>query len=80
MKPADYIELRALVRYDARQRVFRLSACEGKHRFDSFTAAQRTMRSELRRVAHVYHCKACHGFHIGNRENTRRGRIYKGRA
>ena len=75
MKPEDWNELRNLVRYDARQRIRERSACEGKHRFNTFTEAQRTMRRELRRVARPYHCTDCGGFHIGGLVNGRRHRV-----
>jgi hypothetical protein len=46
---------------------WRLTACEGKTRFDTFTAAARVLKrnrdNKIRRM--VYRCCDCAGFHIG---------------
>jgi len=75
MKPDDYAELRNLVRYDARRREFTASSCSGKHRFESFTQADRTIRRDLRKQARAYHCSDCHGYHVGGVANYRRKRL-----
>lgn len=70
MKSADFFELRALARHDANlrraERTRHASQCEGKHRFESFGAADGTIRRDLRKEAKVYHCALCRGFHIGS--------------
>lgn len=75
MRPDDYRELRQLVRVDARMRIRHRSACEGKHRFESYNEAKRTLSWNLRKKAKPYHCVECNGFHIGNIVNNRRKRV-----
>ena len=75
MKPDEYAELRNLVRYDARRREFTASSCSGKHRFESFTQADRTIRRDLRKAARAYHCCECGGYHVGGIANFRRKRL-----
>lgn len=79
MKPDDYAELRNLVRYDARRREFTASSCSGKHRFESFTQADRTIRRDLRKQARAYHCNDCKFFHVGGIINGRRSRLARER-
>lgn len=73
MNPRDFHELRNLAHLDARKRAYRDTACSGKHTFDSFDAARRTMNRDLLKVARPYHCGSCGGFHIGSIA-TRRGK------
>lgn len=63
-----------------------VSGCEGKHRFDTYkqaadiNQARRKGRNNNRRL--VYHCPACHGYHLGHgsklkpdtRQRTQRAR------
>jgi hypothetical protein len=75
----EFFELRTLVQEDAVARRMeerrRVSECEGKHRFDSFGSAQRTIRIDLRKVTNVYHCTVCRGYHIGSVAGHRRKRL-----
>lgn len=75
MKPEDFRELRHLAQYDARRRGYVAISCQGKHKFDSFTAASGTMRRELRRQAKPYHCGVCGGWHIGGIQSGRQARL-----
>jgi hypothetical protein len=79
VKTPDFFELKRLVHFDAMLKRAkerrRAVQCEGKHRFDSFAAAEGTMRPELRKVAKVYHCGICHAFHIGSLATGRANRL-----
>lgn len=78
MNKPEFFELKYLVHRDAmlKRKARRKSIqCDGKHRFDSFGEAQKTMRPELRKVAHVFHCDMCHGYHIGNSATHRVRRL-----
>lgn len=79
MTPADFAELRILVRLDAQKRAARnigeLSACRGKHRYASFTQAKVGISLRLRGVVHPYHCWRCNGFHLGSVAEGRKKRL-----
>lgn len=79
MKPEEFRELCRLIRSDAtarmREQKRKDSACTGKHRFESFKAAESTLSQRLRKRARVYHCRECWGFHIGNVTSQRRNRL-----
>lgn len=45
---------------------YRLSACEGKHRYPSPGLAHE-VAGRSRHPVSVYRCKACGGYHIGGR-------------
>lgn len=68
-------ELRRLGHLEAKRREFHQTACQGKHKFESYTEAQNTIRSDLRHKVNVYHCTACKGYHIGNNSGTRKKRL-----
>lgn len=52
----------------------RLSACEGKIRFQTFERAQQIARNQARRdegaKISAYHCRDCGFFHTGNRMSS----------
>lgn len=80
MKPEEFTELKRLVQYDAASRGAKvtreLSDCRGKHRFESFAAAARTLRrKDLRHEAQPFHCRVCGGYHIGSVIMTRQKRL-----
>ena len=56
----------------------RLSGCQGKERFQTFTLAQEVAHKVSRRRSarvNAYHCPICSGFHVGStvrkRENIK---------
>lgn len=52
-----------------------LSQCEGKHKYESATAAQQGVSNRLRRLVRPYHCQICQGWHVGSVEGGRRKRV-----
>jgi len=55
----------------------RQSACVGKFKHASFTAARNSMQPELRKHAMAYRCQVCKGWHIGSTRHKRAGRLAK---
>lgn len=53
----------------------RISECEGKHKFQSYTQAQATMSEKLRHKVEAYHCATCGGWHIGGTKSARNKRL-----
>jgi hypothetical protein len=52
-----------------RSEAWRLTACEGKERFPTYSAAEQTLkrhRSKKTRL-NVYRCRDCNSFHVGAR-------------
>ena len=68
-------ELRRLVHLEEKRREFDVTACQGKHKFITFTDAQNTIRPDIRHLVNVYHCTTCKGYHIGNNSGTRKKRL-----
>lgn len=77
MNGSEFHELRLLAQSDARQRTRREVECSGKHAFESFAAADRTIRRDLRKAARAYHCGSCHAYHVGGIAQKRHYRIAK---
>lgn len=55
----------------ADDRFYRLSACEGKERFDSPVLARRA--AKRKRGREHYRCKECGGWHVGQDNNPAKG-------
>ncbi len=49
-----------------------LSQCEGKHRYDSYSAAQIGIRKRLKGKIQAFHCSVCDGWHLGGQETRRK--------
>ena len=77
LTPAEFAELKSLCHYDMmlRTRWKRAAQCQGKHRHESWAAANATIRGERRRDVQPYHCNICQGWHTGNREASRAKRL-----
>jgi len=80
MAPDDLEWLGRLARLDQKLRQFQQVHCGGKHKFTDYYTASRTIKnSRLQKLAHVYHCQHCHGWHVGNLTGTRERRLVKER-
>lgn len=77
LTPAEFAELKSLCHYDMmlRTRWARASQCQGKHRHDTWAAANATIRGDRRHDVSAYRCQICKGWHTGSREHTRAKRL-----
>jgi len=53
----------------------RVSECQGKDRFLSYTQAKSTVSEKLRHKVEAYHCVSCGGWHIGGNQSARHKRM-----
>lgn len=77
MNSPDFFELRYLIQQASRKRTLVKSMCEGKERFDSKAAADRTVRRG--KPIRPYHCLVCNGWHVGSMQNAREQRLVQKR-
>lgn len=76
MSPSELAELKWLVHWYERQCRERRVMCDGKHKFDTFTAAAQTIRpGSARRETEPYKCKVCQFWHVGSARSTRERRL-----
>lgn len=79
MSPKEFDELKRLVHSDKVQRERLAAHCWGKHPFDSFATAEKTISARLRGLVLPYHCVGCGAWHIGGISRPRRLAIEKRR-
>lgn len=57
------------------KKIRRISECDGKDKFQSYTQARATVSEKLRHKVEAYHCVTCGGWHIGGTMTARHKRL-----
>lgn len=72
LTPAEFAELRYLVKREAERMAREDARCNGKQKFPTPADARRSIRPRVETIVNVYRCNFCGSFHVGGVDRVRR--------